>query len=513
MQYYDEPTARPVKKIIAIILAAVLALAALAGGGIFAYYEIRYNDAVALMRQCRYAEAIAAFEALNGYKDSRDLVLICKNPDIETEYQSAIELLEQGEDGRAYAIFKRLGNYKDSQIYLSCFRVFYDEVTVLSEGEADTTVYIKQMDGEMIRVYKNSIDFDSLIFEREYDAKGRLIALTDLNSLALSSARRPYYNEEYIYDDSSRLIKKITIDVRYTRSVTEYTYENGLLVKESITDYYDAENSSTAQREYSYDNEGRVIKNEYFRGAYSYSITYTYDRDLLVKVVYWRRNTDNKESTDVKSYRYDEMGRRVETVSVTGVGSERENTTKTSIEYDLKGNKIKETVEKRGAIEKTGEVISSQTEYRYNALGVVVYKKTVSGYGEMQKDKIRTEETLYDDLGRMVFHSKVTSENGRELYEREWYQYGEDNDLKTYRKVSNCDNYSYGTGDESRTETQYSYQYHEEGFDEVEITTVTNQKGELLKDSKVERKGGTVVFDHQGLEKLRDLLEKGIELG
>ena len=68
----------------------------------------KYNDAVALMYAGKYTEAINAFEALDGYKDSTT-----KN--IECKYAYAVALMDAGKYAEALAAFRDLGNYSDAK--------------------------------------------------------------------------------------------------------------------------------------------------------------------------------------------------------------------------------------------------------------------------------------------------------------------------------------------------------------------------------------------------------------
>lgn len=68
----------------------------------------KYNDAIALMDAGRYTDAITAFEALDGYKDSVEKVKECN-------YIYAIELMETNHLNDAYDIFIELGEYKEAK--------------------------------------------------------------------------------------------------------------------------------------------------------------------------------------------------------------------------------------------------------------------------------------------------------------------------------------------------------------------------------------------------------------
>ena len=79
-----------------------------------AVLDEEYNKAIALMEEGKYTEAIDAFTALDGYKDSIAQIKACKTAVLDEEYNKAIALLDAKDEAGAMAIFMRLGNYKDS---------------------------------------------------------------------------------------------------------------------------------------------------------------------------------------------------------------------------------------------------------------------------------------------------------------------------------------------------------------------------------------------------------------
>ena len=75
---------------------------------------IRYNDAVELMDAGRYEEAIVAFEALKGFKDSENLAVTCRTRVLDRQYDAAVALLNAGKYDEAAAAFQALGDHRDS---------------------------------------------------------------------------------------------------------------------------------------------------------------------------------------------------------------------------------------------------------------------------------------------------------------------------------------------------------------------------------------------------------------
>ena len=73
-----------------------------------------YNTAVVLMEKGEYEEAIAAFKALDGYKDSVGKIEACETAILDGDYNTALALIDAGKYNEAYAILIALDGYKDS---------------------------------------------------------------------------------------------------------------------------------------------------------------------------------------------------------------------------------------------------------------------------------------------------------------------------------------------------------------------------------------------------------------
>lgn len=74
----------------------------------------KYYNAIALMDAGKYTEAISAFEALDGYKDSATKITECNAAIIDGKYNDAIALMNAGNVVEAYETLVALDGYKDS---------------------------------------------------------------------------------------------------------------------------------------------------------------------------------------------------------------------------------------------------------------------------------------------------------------------------------------------------------------------------------------------------------------
>lgn len=79
----------------------------------------KYKQATALLEAGQYDEAIAAFKAMDGYRDSAEQVEAANLAKIEAKnaakYEDAVHLLESGHYDGAIKYFSELGDYRDSE--------------------------------------------------------------------------------------------------------------------------------------------------------------------------------------------------------------------------------------------------------------------------------------------------------------------------------------------------------------------------------------------------------------
>ena len=108
----------------------------------------KYNAAVALMDAGKYEEAIAAFEALNGHKDSADCIKEC-------QYRSAIVLKDTGNYFEAILAFRALDDYKDSAEQVNGLWTQIAQRDTVSAGDYHTAGL--KADGTVVAVGKNWI--------------------------------------------------------------------------------------------------------------------------------------------------------------------------------------------------------------------------------------------------------------------------------------------------------------------------------------------------------------------
>jgi hypothetical protein len=81
-----------------------------------ALLDKQYSSAVSLYTDGKYEEAMAAFAALEGYRDSGEQVENCRLAALDAQYNTALALYADRKFAEAQAAFEALGDYKDAFI-------------------------------------------------------------------------------------------------------------------------------------------------------------------------------------------------------------------------------------------------------------------------------------------------------------------------------------------------------------------------------------------------------------
>lgn len=142
--------------------------------------NVKYNNALELMEQGSYEEAIAAFSTVDGYKESAEKITECN-------YNNALELIEKENYVEAYDILKSLGDYKDSADKLNTIFPKYKAEKLKNAKVGDHVFFgAYEQDGD---TSNGKEDIEWLVLARE---NNRILVISEK---ALDS--QPY-NEKYV---------------------------------------------------------------------------------------------------------------------------------------------------------------------------------------------------------------------------------------------------------------------------------------------------------------------------
>ena len=138
----------------------------------------KYNNAISLMEEGKFEEAIVAFEELDSYKDSAEQILKCENgmaaveqarieAEMAEKFARAEELLAAGDYDGAIAIFESLANYDGSS----------EGIAAAEEGKLEAAYRAAEALAENGKTAKAAIAFGKLLGYK--DARNRSFALWD----------------------------------------------------------------------------------------------------------------------------------------------------------------------------------------------------------------------------------------------------------------------------------------------------------------------------------------------
>ena len=209
-----------------------------------------YNEAALLMEQGKYEEAIEAFTALDGYKDSEEQIEEANRLlSLEKTYQRALQLLNSDDsldNNEAYNILCELGNYKDATELLKGFvyRVIsaeysgaktaslngsgtfrYDDYgrLILETGPTWSHVYVYGTDGKLIKDGPSGFET-----EYQYGSNGKL--KSTWNPLSKDTSGKITDHVSATYDESG-----YPLTVKYSGLYWVYQYQgNGEALHDSV---------------------------------------------------------------------------------------------------------------------------------------------------------------------------------------------------------------------------------------------------------------------------------------
>lgn len=129
--------------------------------------ECAYSAADALFRAGEYEEAAAAFEELGSFRDSAERIEACRLAERDELYASALSLYEAGEYEQAYPLFDSLGGYLDSADLAAGIYDDYKAARLRNAGVGEYLIFGSyEQDNDPA---DGAEDIEWLVLEREED--------------------------------------------------------------------------------------------------------------------------------------------------------------------------------------------------------------------------------------------------------------------------------------------------------------------------------------------------------
>ncbi|MBE6682709.1 MAG: hypothetical protein E7595_01005 [Ruminococcaceae bacterium] len=215
---------------------------------------------------------------------------VSESPNYTSEVREALKLIEEGNYVDAYKLLYDQKSNDDAKKLLEDFIWVYEKedfVSSYSYFYPYSAEYIYDENGTLIKKVCNNLILDSVlnvVTEYTYN-NGRLIKETQVSTPENPDVPQSTETIDYFYDEAGRLVKSVHTNFQGGIETRHYTYnENGDLIKEIRTH---TDNDATYNAEYTYDKNGDLIEEVYtdFSGTTVIN-NYSYARKgLLVKVV------------------------------------------------------------------------------------------------------------------------------------------------------------------------------------------------------------------------------------
>lgn len=336
-----------------------------------------YNEAALLMEQGKYEEAIQAFPALDGYKDSAEQIQSAKNSiaDMEraTEYDRAIQLLESGKsenENEAYYLLMELGDYQDAKNLLTHFTY----VCIAS----DNTRYEYDSSGNLV--------------EKDYGSSSHLYEYENGHVVWEGQSKGDWSAKTYTYYPNG-ILKSKSGAVTYTQS--------GVVTNETV--YYNERGWPEAAI-YTKDDEPDVHK--------TWNFTYTFSDDGLITELFYSFQDYGETQVITQAVDFTEYGGFLSDIQFSSLNDSailsitNANKTRTEVYTLARGSSyMRKNSEVSFVYDSNGKIISKTTRYP-------------------QSNQEITEHYSYDDGGNLIEERSNANENTDNRLYLTTYTYG-----------------------------------------------------------------------------------------
>lgn len=338
-----------------------------------------YNEAALLMEQGKYEEAIEAFTALDGYKDSAEQIQSAKNSiaDMEraAEYDRAIQLLETGKsekENEAYYLLMELGDYEDAKNLLEHFT--YACIA------SDDVRYEYDLSGNLV--------------EKDYGSSSHLYEYENGHVVWEGQSKDAWTAKTYTYYPNG-ILRSETGGVSRTQS--------GVVTNKTV--YYN-EKGWPETVMYTKDDEPDVHK--------IWHLTYTFSDDALITELFYSFQDYGETQVITQSVDFTEYGGFLSDIQ---------------FDFDYRAhlsisnaNKTRTEGYVLGHTSYTGFYMweYSETSFVYDSNGKIISKTT----RYLQSNQEITEHYSYDDGGNLIEERSDASENTDNRLYLTTYTYG-----------------------------------------------------------------------------------------
>ena len=234
-----------------------------------------YNQAMQLVSEENYQEAIVLFEQLEDYRDSENMLIQVQDwrhqQILDGRYNEALQLVEQKEYEAAIAIFEELGIHRDSRDQLANAE---ELLRLQKEEEARAETYAVAMELLASGMDEDENEAYSLLTELgDYKDVPQLLEKFQLvstkDSLVATSSSYCDFEEVITYNDMGKVAfisreVELSFNKSYTTEIT-YTYDDEGRELTASYEYLNILSSQLGDKNPSkimsfYDDDGRLIE-------------------------------------------------------------------------------------------------------------------------------------------------------------------------------------------------------------------------------------------------------------
>ena len=217
----------------ALLLVALVVMAVTAMQYRMRDKQERYELALTLLQDRKYAAAESEFDALGNYRDSQDRA--ARLAQQQQSYDTALELVDQQRYEEAVTAFRGLGDYADSAEW-AAYRVTYRKaLDLISEIDVGKTQLLTRILSDQVRL----TDENSYPTTVGYEAAAALLESLGDYAAAPALVDRCYYSAGLVklgwkdWDGALAYMEKMTPDTaeqfytEYRQHYSEYENEEG----------------------------------------------------------------------------------------------------------------------------------------------------------------------------------------------------------------------------------------------------------------------------------------------
>ena len=193
-----------------VIIAGVITVLVIAAAVIVTKVVIpnkNYNNALSLMAEGRYEEAISAFEALEGYRDSDARITEAEDAILALKYAEAQALFEAGQYDEARQAFESIAGYKDTAEQIAAItekqkeqnnvETYEKACALFSSGEYDEAYKLFTSLGSFRDSIEKADAAKEAMYANHYENAERLLREGKLSFAAIEFGNLGNYNDAH----------------------------------------------------------------------------------------------------------------------------------------------------------------------------------------------------------------------------------------------------------------------------------------------------------------------------